>query len=47
METIERLSSIEGAGTSMITMTISKNINKAIKLLRDEYRVTTNIKSRI
>ena len=50
MNTLQRLEKVKGRGTSMITMTISTNISafvNATALLKREYAVSANIKSRV
>lgn len=50
MNTLQQLEKVKGRGTSMITMTISTNANalvNATTLLRSEYAVSANIKSRV
>jgi len=46
----ERLNSLNGCGTSMITMTITKSpkaFDNAVSLLNSEHNIASNIKSRV
>lgn len=46
--TVEQLREAEGSGTSMISLYIPSNAHARVtKLLREEYAVSTNIKSRV
>lgn len=46
--TIQQLGEAEGSGTSMISLYIPSNAHaRVVKLLRDEYAVSANIKSRV
>lgn len=50
MNTLEKLASLNGHGTSMITLTVATNpmaLNNVNTLLNSEYNVATNIKSRV
>jgi peptide subunit release factor 1 (eRF1) len=46
--TIQQLKAAEGSGTSMISLYIPSNAHARVtKLLKDEYAVSANIKSRV